>query len=201
MLGRSSSLVSNWISGSYFKIISDNCFLLNRVHPEHNLITQAAELSFCVRDVCSESSWWFELPQEVQLCSFLSDCCVRGETDTASLWLFNSVFSVCGEHVCPFSFGLNVFMWCVTVEHFLLSVFGYWRTSQQRCGLPAGGFLPPCFLYCAALSVKLKCFVFLLSYCSIQPLYFLWFNADLWPTGAAVFLYAVFVLLHCISFK
>lgn len=57
MLERSSSLASNWISGSYFKIISDNCFLLNRVHPEHNLITQEAELSFCVRDVCSESSW------------------------------------------------------------------------------------------------------------------------------------------------
>lgn len=43
---------------------------------------------------------------------------------SASLWLFNSVFSICGEHVCPFSFGLHVFMWCVTFSFLCLVTEG-----------------------------------------------------------------------------
>lgn len=198
MLERSSSLVSNWISGSYFKIISDNCFLLNRVHPEHNPITQEAEPSFCVRDVCSESSWWFELPQEVQLCSFLSDCCVRGETDTASLWLFNSVFSICGEHVCPFSFGRNLFMWCVTFYFLCLVTEG--RASSGVASLLVLSSLHVSFtvqLWVWRWSVLCSCWV-------TAPSSLFTFS-DLMlicgQHGAAVFLYAVFVLLHCISFR
>lgn len=130
---------------------------------------------------------------------------------SASLWLFNTVFSICGEHVCPFSFGLNVFMWCVTVEHFLVSVFGYWRTSQQRCGLPAGGFLPPCFLYSTSLwkvsfTVQLRVWSWsVLCSCWVTAPSSLFTFSDLMlicgQHGAAVFLCVVFVLLHCISFR
>lgn len=111
----------------------------------------------------------------------MSDCCVRGETDTAQ--------PHCDCLTLCLVFVVNMFVLLALDYMFLCDVslfrFCVWLLKDEPAAVwPPCWWFPPSmfpllhitlkgFLYCAALSVKLKCFVFLLSYCSIQPLYFL----------------------------
>lgn len=137
----------------------------------------------------------------------MSDCCVRGETDTAQ--------PHCDCLTLCLVFVVNMFVLLALDYMFLCDVslfrFCVWLLKDEPAAVwPPCWWFPPSmfpllhitlkgFLYCAAPSVKLKCFVFLLSYCSIQPLYFLWFNADLWPTWCCS-LFCMLCLFYCAAY-